>query len=303
MKKVLFSLPLVIASTGAFAQNSRSIYDVMYLPKAGTLYGFSTVSAKMGNSESFNQTTRTKTSTNDLTGYAFHQTVGYAVADQLSAAVTMNYTHQELEVDTVGSTKDTFKKNGVSDPTFDFKFRALDSAFLVDVLAGGTIGLQDSKSATATKDGNNFQGGHSAYVGAEFGRKLEKRQYSFKALVNRHLESTDKTSGTKTKTKEHNSYLLQATGLFNITGNTFVKPHASMRFTDRHKDNQGTTYFQKSTFNLGLELQHALSANLLLRLGAIYENNESNRSDDGTSRIEERKDYVATFIAGANYQF
>lgn len=303
MKKILFSIPLVVVGAMANAQDSRSIYDVMYLPKAGTAYGFSTVSTTIGHSESMNEDTKADISKNDLTGYAFTQTAGYALTNQLSAAVSMNYTNEELEVDPKAGQKNTYKSSGISDPSFDFKFRAIDTDKLVDLLAGATVGLQDSKSPTATKDGNNFQGGHSVYLGAEFGQKMTDFQYSFKAVVKRNLEATDKTAGVKTKTKEHNAYLIQMTTLRALTAKTFVKPFASMTFTERHKDNQGMKTYQKSTFNLGVELQHALSANLLLRLGAIYQNSESDRTDDGTTKIENHKDYIVNFIAGANYQF
>lgn len=295
--KVVIALFLLtftcIASAG-----DRAIYDLMYLPKAGTIFG-STNAAFITGKATQHEDTSGDIADLKYSGYGVFQSVGFSLMDSLFISGSMSYQGVDIKADIDGGDNETYTYNGISDPSLAARCRVIDSEYLLDVLAGATIATGDAKDATVDKDGNNKTGGYILNLALEFGKKVQDSQYAFQLGATRNFEATEKSSGLETKSNAHMEYNLRGSMLQGLTENTFINPFVEMTITNAFHDDRGTKNQQTTSFDLGAEYQYLLSQNLLLKAGIKYTNTENAVIDT----TETREDILLTFLAGANYQF
>ena len=166
--KFIIAICLLASATVSFAAD-RAIYDLMYLPKAGTFFGSTEAGYGWGKSTMHDDSG--DIADLEYSAYLLQQTVGYSVVDNLFISAAMSYQNTDIDVDVTGGDTDTYKTTGESDPRFEARFRAIETEYLVDVLVGAEIATGDSETASADNDGNNKNGGNVANVAVEIGQK------------------------------------------------------------------------------------------------------------------------------------
>lgn len=280
MKKLLVAA-LVLSAVSVHADPTRSIYDLMYLPKAGTIYGFSQVDyidARIMDSE-------TKIDGEFFLGT---QTLGYAPIDALSVQVSMNYVRANFDQGT-----DDF--SGISDPTIAARFRLLDSDFRLDVLAESLVSLGDSETES-DGDGDNLNGGHAVAAGAQFGMKDAGYQWSVKGLVRYFLEATTDNKETNVESEDdaHFALDLGADVLAKLSQESLVRAFTTVVITQEYEDDQNDATAANNFYTWGFEYQYLVSADLLAKAGISYSLTTGGDLDQADR---------FNFTVGANYQF
>lgn len=297
MKTLLLAF-LIAVPTLAAAQSKRAIYDLQYLPKAGTVFGSSEASYTFGWYTIEDEATEEDVGKTDVMAWKFNQTVGYSILDNLFISASINYSMRTDDVDFEGARDDKFKQIGESDPSVALRFRALDSDWRIDLLAGGSITTGDKKSATSSKDGNNKLGGNSALVGIEAGKKLADTQFVLGLKYNKFFEADEKSAGEKSKRRSYDQLRIGPAALLHLTNQDFLKGFMSLNYSAKQKSGSVRTE-PLTEFNLGGEYQHLINNNLLIRMGLTYQTFENNR----VAGNEFHKDHFFTALAAANYQF
>lgn len=292
MKKLVILMSTLVLSTGIQAKD-RDIYDLMYLPKAGTGYGFTTLG--------FGQVKRESDEIGDLDldGFQIDQTLGYALSDRFSLQLSMDYA--KIEADPEGESKYDSAK-GLSDPTLTARFRAVDEAFRLDIVGGARVNFQDRK-VDSDGDTNNVSGGHSFFVGPELGVKSEHVQWFLGARYLRNLDSEteyDTNIGDVTLEEDSNNELLVYTSLLHrLHEKNLLRWNATANFTEEIGNDRENLIGKRaptSNYEFGLEYQYAASEDILVRLGGNYQIYKFR-----TGQIDESQGWNA--YLGANYQF
>lgn len=283
MKK-LVALTLLVSGTTALADSSRSIYDLMYLPKAGTVYGISEARY-----QPWKQEIKSGGAKIDYNESGVQQTAGYSVSDMLALSARVGYTYTKFD----GPTHKKF--DGITDPVLNGRFRVMDGDYRLDILGEGLISLGDQK-IKSNGNGNVLTGGHQVAAGAHFGQKHADWQWSVKGLGRRYFKATtdDKSSGTKTKDKEHFGVDLTADILGRLNNESNLRAYYSAIMEERFKDNAGDYSAQKNTYTFGVEYQYVANENLMVRGGIGY-------SWIKQGQIKEWNTFVPNIAA--NYQF
>lgn len=294
MKKLAALLGTLVISTSIQAEEKkRDIYDVMYLPNAGTAYGFTTLG--------FGQIKRESDDLGDLDleGFLIDQTLGYALSDRFSIQANLNYAN--VEADPEGGRKYDSAK-GVSDPRFTARFRAVDEAFRLDFVGGMRINFQD-RTEKLNGDRNNSQGGHEFFIGPEIGVKAEHVQWFLGARFVRNLEAETEyetnIGDVKVEDDANNELNVYTSLLHRIYEKNFLRWNAAAYFREEFGNDReeilGKTA-PNTLYDVGLEYQYAASEDILVRLGGNYEvyKVRSGQIDD----IQGWNAYL-----GANYQF
>jgi hypothetical protein len=283
--KFLLAICLIAFATVAVASD-RAIYDLQYLPNAGTTYGFSELGLSQGRVkvESFDYTV-------DYQAWVVKQTIGHAITDRLSISANANFTHVDSESDFAG-TKSTDSTKGISDPTISARFRALDESLRLDFTGDVTIGTGDS--TTKGHETNNKQGGNSARFGAELGVKQDGLQLTGIAQLNHSAKSTSESDGTESKDDAHNEFVFGGAALIKAAESSYLKGSLTATFADEYDGSDDSTTSSSTLYTIGAEYQHVISKDLLARVGVQWLNGHADQ-------IESYNLY--TLIAGANYQF
>lgn len=293
MKK--FIALAVLATTAAHAAD-RNIYDIMYLPKAGTTYGFTDAALTKGKVES-------DAGDEDFDGYAVSQTLGYSFSDRFTVSLALNYA--SIQGDPEGGEKYDLQK-GISDPTAQARFRMMDENMQWDILGGATISLMDQEtdvSASGREDNDNLQGGHSLFIGTQIGAKAENFQWAISGIFTHYLESENKvkTAGNpdvKIKDDAHNELAVRGDILNKLAEKSYLRSFVSVDFIESFKDDQvpKNETAPVTAYTVGTQYQHLLSQDVLLKAGIDYStvNVSTGQIDDYT---------IWTYTVGANYQF
>lgn len=286
MKKLL---ALAVLATSTVAYSASDIYDIQYLPSAGTTFGFSEAEILKGNIE-FKNAGGAET---DLNGYKFVQTVGHSFSDKFSAQVSLNY--MNLENDTDGEDETT--TSGISDPIFQARYRLMDSDFRWDIIGGALVSLGDSE-VESDGDTDNWQGGHSIFLGTQFGAKTESLQWAVSAALTHNLEATTEFKDVDEKVKDdaNNELLIRGDLLNKLAEKSFIRSHLSANFIEGYDDDADGSTAAATTYELGAEYQHLMSTDLLLRAGIDYTTTNVN-----SGFIDSYTTW--TYRLAANYQF
>ena len=283
MKTLFATCLLATTVSSAFAATDRSIYDIMYLPKADTTYGFSTGSVEAGKIKDDVDS--------DTHGFKLEQTIGHAFTDSFSAEVSANYMRMKTDPDQ----GDTTTNKGFSDPTVRGRYRVMDiGVHQLDILAGALLSLGDRKYKS-DGDSNNVLGGNQYFLGAQFGQKTADYQWSFLLQYKYHdVTYYDEPGSINNKTDGYNSGMFRADLLNRITEKSFVRTHA---FVNVAENNFEPDFFYRSstqTYEVGAEYQHLCSENFLARAGVDYYMKDID-AIDGIHALR--------VTVGANYQF
>lgn len=285
-----FFLALAVLATSATAFSaSRDIYDIMYLPNAGTNYGFTEVGYLTGEVKGKSGQVDT-----DISGYGFEQTLGRSFSDRLSVQVAMDYVNGEIDPDG-GSSID---QSGLSDPTFTARFRVMDEDMKLDILGGLLLSLGDTE-IESNGDLDNRQGGHAVFAGAQVGKKMEGMQWAVQGLLTRNFERTYDTSGGDADVDANMDLLVRGDLLNKLAEKSFLRTHLDINFEGMQESDDTapeTVVAPTTTYTLGAEYQHLCSENLLARVGVDY---ISINNDTGYTKSDNR---WKLFVA-ANYQF
>lgn len=294
MKKLL--AVAVLATSTAFAADSRMIYDVQYLPNAGTTYGESewayqkrTIELKGSSAEV------------EVKAWALEQTVGHSFTDRLSVQGSINYTKGDVEYSNIPGTDDVEAK-GISDPTITARYRVMDEAWRLDIIGGALISLGDSE-IKSNGDSNNLQGGSDLFLGAQIGQRSDNMQWAVLGQYNHNLKATseDKSSGTKETTKDdaYGDWTLRADILNKLAEKSFLRTHLTGMWAPRYDsktEGQESTSASTAMWELGTQYQHLMSNDLLAYGGVDYRRNSSD-----TGYTDSDTAWVLTL--GARYQF
>lgn len=287
MKKLL---ALAVLATSTVAYSASDIYDLMYLPKAGSFYGISEVeylkrevSGKSGAADT------------DLSGFQFNQVLGYSFTDRFSLQAELTYGNFEIDPDDAAKTDQT----GVSDPRFLARYRLMDEAYRWDIL-GGLLISRGNSEIESSGDTDNLNGGHAYALGTQFGQKTEAFQWTVGGLFTHNLERTLEQGSAEADLDPSNALEIRADFLNKLAEKSFIRYFASAEFTEIVESDDlatGKTYAAPdTTYSLGGEYQHLFSADLLGRVGLTYD-----MSNHDASIVD--SDTAWTFLAAANYQF
>jgi hypothetical protein len=292
--KALLTIAVFLLSLSSWAKE-RTIYDLMYLPKAHTVFGISELSLYDG---TYKMSDPTFKSDGKISGWNYKQVMGTSLTDYLSLSAELEFLHLDDEANndlfSFGKFGSATTTKGLSDPTFNVKYRALESTLIVDVTASALLSLGD-----ATVDGsarNNLQGGHAFTLGTELGQKFENFQYSAQLQFKRYLESTEKDEVSKQKevSDAHNAYSLLLSAFQKITPRDFLRVNAGVLFEDKFDDDSQGTTAPLTNYQLGAEYQYLCYTDVLFRVGVTMQ-------DLKKSTISYYQVYV--YNAGLNYQF
>lgn len=285
MKKFL-ALAVLATSTVSFAAE-RNIYDIMYLPNAGTGFGFTEFSYLSREIEADGGDL-------DVSGWGVSQTIGYSFTDRFSLNGSLNYI--EGEQDPEGDS--SVDISGISDPTFTGRYRAMDEGMILDVIGAVYLGLNDNEW-DRDGDRDNKRGGSSLLIGAQLGKVMENFQWAVLGTYTSNSERTIELEGfpRDIDVEGGDEFLMRGDILNKLAEASLLRSHASIAFTDKEEvDGGGTLFASSTTYEIGTEYQHVCSKDLLLRAGVDYArvNAQSHIRNDDTSW---------NFNLGANYQF
>lgn len=295
MKKFI---ALAILATTASHAADRNIYDIMYLPKAGTTYGFTDFSYGEGEIKSDDD------GDEDIDGYIISQIIGHSFTDRLSLNLSLNYAN--ITSNPEDGKEHDFSK-GISDPTLSARFRIMDEALQLDFLGGATISLADKEtdvnSTFDKSDYDNLQGGNSFFVGTQFGAKSENFQWALTGLFTHKFKAENeyKVAGIgdfTIKEDAHNELNLRGDILIKLAEKSFLRSFISVDFVESFDDDQepANKFASMTTYTIGTQYQHLLSQDLLLKAGVDYATINAR-----SGQVDDNKTW--TYTIGANYQF
>lgn len=287
MKKLL-AVAVLATTTAAFAAADRAIYDVQYLPNAGTTYGQTEWSFAKAEVEA-------DSGDEDIDGWVLTQTVGHAFTDRLSVQASLNYA--DLTSDPQGGSETDFA-NGISDPTITARWRAMDEAWRLDVIGGALISLGDKENDNG--DLNNYEGGHDLFLGAQIGQRSDKMQWAVLGQYTHHMEATtDVKGGQEIDADAHGDWTLRADLLNKFSEKSFLRSHLTGMWTPKYDTEQGTTEDSEASsamWELGTQYQHLFSQDLLAFAGVDYRTTSEDTSDQDSNT-------AWIYTIGARYQF
>jgi hypothetical protein len=300
--KLLAGLCLIALTLPSFAAD-RDIYDLMYLPQAGTFFGRTTGTIISGEIKGGGAPDGIDVDFDgDISGYGFRQEFGYSLTDRFMLQIGADYQNvrssSEVTVAGLGEFESKNTTKGLSDPSIIARFRALDEDFLFDLYGGMVIGTGDSE--TDGDKANNKQGGNSLILGTEFGAKQDNLQYAFNFQLKHNFEATnkdkDEDGSLTTKADAHNEIQFGASIQPRLTENLFLSGFATVSFTDEYDDNQEGTTASQTVYSLGAELRLALAESVMLFGGATY-----NKVNTNSGYLDDY--HIWFFQGGALYQF
>ncbi|MBA2405805.1 MAG: hypothetical protein H0V66_13600 [Bdellovibrionales bacterium] len=282
--KVLLALAVLATSATSFAAD-RDLYDIMYLPSAGTTFGISELEYIKNDVES-------DAGDSENSGYGLTQTVGHSFTDRLSVAASLGYRNLEFDPEVGSKTEQT----GITDPTISARFRTMDETARWDIVGGALISVMDSE-LESNGDTDNLQGGHALFVGTQFGTKTESFQWAVLGQLKHNMERTIDVSGFGDADYDANNELLVRGDILNkLAEKSFLRSFVSVNFVEKLKSDDAGDTAPITTSTLGTEYQHLCKKDLLLRGGVDY---AMNNYDSATVD----SDNVWTFRVAANYQF
>jgi hypothetical protein len=260
MKKLALATALTMVSVAQAASNS-ALYDLQYLPDAGTVFG-STSYSYYKYSNSYFDGTNDVTSRNN--GHSVAQIVGYAPVKNLFVQAAAAYS--DIKSKTTGESET--KSSGFNDFTFTGRYRVLDGAQRFD-LVGSFLLSPDDAIFEEDGDMNNYTGGHTLNLGFEYGAKKENHQWSFGASFVRNFEATldDKDTNDKTTDDAHNGLNFSAAMLTNFTENFSIKNSLMVMFSEEYEDDDNGEVSASTNYLAEVKAQYLLSKDLMVVAG------------------------------------
>lgn len=193
MKKILVVLllfyPVQMLHAQENAESSRSISDLMYFPRAGTVFVGTSISYISTSGESNYDYGFAKLNYYELEGTSTDVDIGvaYGITDFLAVSISGSYTIDSTGEYTYGPASvnegetEKYKSDGFSDPVISIDYRALeqkDSPIILDLFLSYSPKVIEREDASSTKKGNVGKGGHEFEGGLEIGRKFTRYSLS-----------------------------------------------------------------------------------------------------------------------------
>jgi hypothetical protein len=281
MKKI-FALALIASSSVAFASDS-AIYDIQYLPSAGTSYGFSEFSYEKRMVDADGDV--------DINGWRLSQTLGHSFTDRLSIQADLNYLNARWDNEDFENTN----QNGLSDLNLNARYRLIDEAIRLDIIGGGQLALGDG-DGNGSVNNRYFTGGNKLNVGVQVGEKSENFQWS---VLGRYIHSFERTIDFAGDTDIDPQEAVQARAdlLNKLAEKSYLRSHFTADFIQATEFKDGGSFFgPQSNYEIGTEYQHLCSQDLMARIGVDYvmRHYDSAQYDSDNS---------LNFKIAANYQF
>lgn len=294
--------------------NDRAIYDLMYLPTAGTNFGQSyIVSAATVSKVKQNGTTVADVNAGQQ---VINQFLGRSFTDSFAVAIQFDYLmKQRVEVDfeDASNSDEELDSKGFGDPSLGFKYRLLnqkDSTINLDISPLVTFGTGDSISATDDDEGNNKNGGNTYSLDVTVGKKFNEIQWTAFIGIEQSEEAKSKDATTKEKSKAagHSTFSVGGQFLRNINEkwvfDFMVRMSAEQGYKDKADDGTYTKFGSITSLEIAPEFTYYETPNLafLGRASLISTNDYKLTDETGT---EQKYEDNATFalVLGAKYQF
>lgn len=260
MKKLALATALTMVSVAQAASNS-ALYDLQYLPEAGTVFGSTTYSYYKYSNSYFDGTNDV---TNRLRGHSISQTVGYSALNNLFLSATATYAKTKDSTTGESETEDT----GFNDFVFNGRYRLIDGTQRFDLLGGFSFSPENA-IVESDGDANNYSGGHSLVVGFDYGVKSESHQWSLGASFIRNFEATfeDKEYDEKIKDDAHNGLNLSASMLTNFSEKFSFKNSIMVMFTESYEDDDNGETLSSTNYLVDVKAQYLISKDLMLVAG------------------------------------
>lgn len=317
MKKLLIA-SLVLTSLPALAidwteKNEREIYDLMYLPKAGTIFGqtFYSSTAYKSTAKTTVKIAELEVSTVSLTQFA-----GYSVMDNLAVVLEVDYllnSTQKLDYTSIVATPDSESESkGLGDPTLQVKYRVLDqkdSKFNLDITPKYTFSTGDSETGTEDDDGNGKQGGSNFGLDVTIGKKYAEAQWTAFIGYEQSGEANSKDATTKEKSKTSSYGTLIMGGGFqrHMTEKWIFEIEVLLASVGNYKEKTGTEYIKfkdQSSFSLQPSFTYVSNADLAFSLGLdLTSYADYKTEDEAGTKVKYEENAAASLILGAKYQF
>jgi hypothetical protein len=282
--KRLFWFALALAALPILGAE-RDIYDIMYLPRAGTTFGMSSFGYSHahanGSGDIFS-----------LSSDAFwmNQTVGHSFTDKFSLSGNIGYLTSKSTHELEGY-RLTSKQVGWSDPSLNARFRLSDDGLLWDVMGGALI--ESGKSYHDQGRSNNKRGVSEFTLGTQVGKKTDSLQWAFHADLTRvGAQETENTSSSGRYVWKLEPYYQCSIGgqLLNRVGSrSFIRSGATFSAMGLGL----TTEDLYKIYRVGTAYEHVCSKDLILRAGINY-----SVRDTWLTYIHQ-----IGFTIGAGYQF
>jgi hypothetical protein len=291
-----FFVLFILLSRFSLASESH-LFDLMYLPKSGTLYGSTDALYLWG--ESTRHDDQYGNVDFGFNGYGVKQSLGFSLLDNLFLSASLGALLADTKSEFKNGASLTNRSAGLSDPVVQARIRLISDQYLLDLIAGGQISTGKSKIATEETDGNIKTGGHIGKLAFEIGRKHMDFQFSAQLGYSYIYEAKSDLDGMTIKSNPHSAYNIRGSFQYAISSDSHINPFAELIFTNAFNDNSGSRTSQRSQIDLGTDFKHLINQDFMLKLGVKYTNFEINIYDN----LETTEDILLTFIAGANYQF
>lgn len=312
--KILVILTLILTQSAFSAvdwtkKDGRDIYDVMYLPQAKTWFiapninflGYRVV--KKVNNVKIAETENKGTSVEFVGGYSFR--------DDLSLTLDFNYLiNSNTEYDNVALDDYEEDSKGLSDPTFQLKYRALDQKdhkVNLDFIPRVTFGTGDRDIPSATDDGNNKIGGLVYGLNTQAGVKFNKLQ--FMAFFNYTHFAESKLEPVRAKKGDRNSYEFGGQAQVTLNEKWFFSTLVSYTNLDSHKETFGTNEFiefpRTRSIKVMPEFFYQYDANFapFFRWELVQAARYTTTDENGAEDTEYGRVGYSKISIGARYQF
>lgn len=292
MKQAL-AIALICLSGNAISDSN--IYDIMYLPKAGTTYGISELSFISGRSEIDDLD-------GDLSGYNVKQELGHALSDRLSLSLSINFLRFDQNIEDKQNNVDyVSERSGLQEPGITVRYRAIDSDFRLDFFGTAFVSYGDAETETTNKPTQSYtesssnEGQHSVLVGTQMGQKYGMSQWAFGLAYQRNLGGTIKDNNVDREFDGSQELSTKIEAQRSLDESTMVRAMVGVLFQEKVNFKSGASYRDYTRdMIIGAEFLHTLSDDVMLSAGG-----ELHQLRFGTY---DKYNY-GIFTLGINYQF
>lgn len=291
--KLLVAIALICLSSESFADSN--IYDIMYLPKAGTTYGILEASSISG---------RTKLDELDgeLFGYNLKQVLGHSFSDRFSASLSIAFLRLDQTVEDKPNNIDYIsEQSGVHEPGIGVRYRAIDSEFRLDFFGTALLSYGPSKSDTSNKSTQEYtktssnEGQHSFLLGTQAGQKYGMSQWALGVAYQRNLGGTVELNNVNRNFEGSQEVSTKIEAQRSLDESTMVRALVGTAFYEAIEFNNGTNYKRYTRdFVLGAKFLHNFSEDFMMSAGGELHQLKFGSYD--------RYNY-GIFTLAANYQF
>lgn len=292
MKRAL-AIALICLSTEVVSDSN--IYDIMYLPKAGTTYGITEVSSISGRSE-------LDELDGDLSGYNLKQVVGHSLSDRFSMNITVNFLRFDQKIEDKRNNIDyVSERSGLQEPGVNIRYRAIDTDFRLDFFGTAFISYGSAETETTNKPTQSYtetssnEGQHAILVGTQMGQKYGMSQWAFGLAYQRNMGGTIKDNNTNRDFDPSQELSTKIEAQRSLDESTMVRALVGVLFQEKVNFENGASYRDYTRdMILGAEFLHTFSEDVMIRAGG-----ELHQLRFGTY---DKYNY-GIFTLGCNYQF